>query len=276
MKTKLFFVPTPAAIVIPILAALALILFSPPQVSVAAEQQALRVSTSAQIASVIGQSGFDAFERETGIKLEVFACSSEAAIHRLMYGHCEIAGTMEELPFDQEVYGYVLTRICTDPLAVITNSAMSVENLTVFQLQQIFSGQILNWKEIGGPDQPITVVIPSKETAAYKNFDRRVMRYRKPKYDLMAYKSTHIIEVVAKFPYSISFISQGAAWGNAAVKSLQVGGQPVTGKDYPFQQEIAFVTKGEPAGKAKRFIDYWRSGKGLDLLKQKGMVPAAN
>lgn len=257
-----------------ILTAGVVMFFTPAPDASASEQQPLRLSTSAQIAQAIGQSGFEAFERETGIELEIFVCSSQAAIHRLMYGHCELAGTMEELPFDQEVYGYVLSRICTDPLAVIINSTLPVDNVTVFQLQQIFSGQILNWKEIGGPDQPITVVIPSRETAAFKNFDRRVMRYREPKYDLMAYKSTRIIEVVAKFPYAISFISQGATRDNAAVKSLQIGSRSLTDKDYPFQQQIAFVTKGEPAGNAKLFIDYWRSGNGLDMLKQKGMVPA--
>jgi phosphate transport system substrate-binding protein len=238
-----------------------------------AQEKILRLSCSAQVAEAIGPSGFHAFEQASGIKLEPHICSSEAAVYRLIHGHSDIAGTSEGLSYTQIDYGYVETPFCTDPIAVIVNSDMPINDINVHQLRMIFSGQISNWKELGGPDQNIMVVIPSQETAAYKNFNRRVMRYRGIRYDLMAYKSTNIIQVVGKFSTAVSFISQGAAFGKPSIKFLKVGQQPISEKEYPFQQVFSFVTKGAPSGAGKAFIDYWRSSSGQLIIKEKGMTP---
>lgn len=236
-------------------------------------ERILRLSCSAQIAEAIGPRGFHAFEKASGIKVELFVCSSEAAVYRLMHGHSDIAGTSQGLPYVQGVWGYIETPICTDPIAVIVNSQLPVDNLTVHQLRMIFSGQIMRWSVLGGPDRDIMVVLPSKDTAAYKNFDRRAMRYREMRYDLMAFKSTGIIKVVAEFSNAISFISHGAAVGKASVKCIQVGKLSFDEDRYPFQQEFSFVTKGIPQDDCKTFIDYWLSKDGSMILKEKGMKP---
>lgn len=238
-----------------------------------AQENNLRLSCSAQVAEAIGPVGFHAFEQASGVKLETHICSSEAAIYRLIHGHSDIAGTSQGLSYTQSDYGYVETPFCTDPIAVIVNSDMPINEINVRQLRMIFSGQISSWKELGGPDLNIMVVIPSEETAAYKNFNRRAMRYRGIRYDLMSYKSTSIIQVVGKFSTAISFISHGAAFGKPSIKNVRVGNYSINEKEYPFQQVFSFVTKGTPNGASKAFIDYWLSKSGQIILQEKGMMP---
>ena len=53
-----------------------------------------------------------------------------------------------------------------------------MEDISESQLQEIFSGNITNWKEVGGPDKPIFVFVPGEDIGAYKNYTRQVMKLK--------------------------------------------------------------------------------------------------
>jgi len=58
-----------------------------------------------------------------------------------------------------------------------------------------------------------------------------------------------------------------------ATKTLKIDGLAPTDKDYPYHQIFSFITKGEPSGPAKKFIDFAASEKGVMIMKEKGMFP---
>ncbi|QTA88579.1 substrate-binding domain-containing protein [Desulfonema magnum] len=233
----------------------------------------LKYSCSAQIREAFGQESLDAFAKETGTEVEVYVSSSGSAVYRLMNGFSDIASTTRGLYYRQRESGYVETPFCRDPLAIITNVSCPVKNISEQQLRDIFSGTITNWKELGGPNQPVVVFIPGKNTAAYKNFERQAMKHEEIKYDYMTFQSTMVIEGVKNFPWSISFISLGAQTTMGTTKTLKVNNIDPTDKDYPYYQIFSFVTKGKPVGDAKKFIDFALSDKGIKLMKKKGMLP---
>ena len=93
-------------------------------------------------------------------------------------------------------------------------------------------------------------------------------------HDFMAYDSTMVIEAVKFFPCgSVSFISQGAAVHHKELTTLKIDGLSPTDKDYPYYQEFYYVTKGEPTGNVKKFIDFTFSDEGKKIIKKYGMVP---
>ena len=242
-------------------------------ISDAADQGTLSYSRSAQVSEAFGKEALDAFTKESGIKVESHVSSSGSAVYRLMNGFSDIASTTRELYRRHRDYGYVQIPFCKDPIAILTNAQNPVGEITESQLQEIFSGDITNWKEVGGPDEPIIVVVPGEDTGAYKNFARQVMKRKEIAYDLMTYRSTMAIDVVEHFPWAISAIAQGAAVDNKAVKVLSIDGRLPRDSDYPYQQIFYFITKGKPTGPAKALIDFVLSEKGIEIIKKKGMVP---
>jgi len=240
---------------------------------VVSAQETLSYSCSAQVYEAFEKERLELFAKESNIKVDLFIASSSSAVNRLMYGVSEIASTARGLYYPLVESGYVETPFCRDPLAVIVNSQCPVENLSEDQLTQIFAGMIKNWKEVGGPDKEIVVVVPAKNTAAWENFEKQAMKRKDITYDYQSYKSTGVIELVKRLPLAISFVAHGAVVNEEGVKIVKVGGLPCTDKSYPFYQEFSFVTKGKPSGSVKAFVDHAFSEKSKEIIKEKGMIP---
>ncbi|MFZ7128227.1 MAG: substrate-binding domain-containing protein [Desulfobacterales bacterium] len=237
-------------------------------------EEGLRYSSSAQVHSVFQDEVLEAFTRETGVKVDLFVGSSSTAMNRLFNDVCDVASTAEPLYRTHQDYGYVETPFCRVPLVVIAHAQVPVRDLSETQLREVFSGQIANWKELGGPDRDIVVVAPGKGTAAYKNFSQLALKRHEVDYDFMTERSTMVVDAVKHIPYSISFIAMSAAVRDAAVKTIKVNGTAPSDKFYPYIQEFNFVTRGAPSGAAKTFIDYARSEPVKAKLKANGITPA--
>ena len=126
---------------------------------------------------------------------------------------------------------------------------------------------------MGGPDQEILVVVTRKKTAAYRNFDMLVMKNREIIHDCMTYKSTTVLDIVDHHPRAISFISNGAAINNPCIKRLRIDGLSPGDKNYPYSQTFSFVTRGNPSGVVKQFIDFALSPEGCAIIRDRGMIP---
>jgi len=253
---------------------MALISWAVMPVSTANAQKNLKFSCSAQIYDAFEKDLLGPFSRETGIKIDPYVSSSGSALYRLMNNFSDIASTTRELYRRHSDYGYTQIPFCKDPLAVIAKTGCGVVSITEEQLQAVFSGTITNWKELGGADMPIVVVAPGEHTGANKNFRRQVMKHKEIKYEYMAYKSTGAIDLVKSLPCgSISFSSEGAAIQEEGLTTLKISDYLPKDKNYPYYQLFYFVTKGEPSGAAKLFVDYAFSEKARKLMKERGMVP---
>ncbi|UCH22245.1 MAG: substrate-binding domain-containing protein [Deltaproteobacteria bacterium] len=239
-------------------------------------QELLKYACSNQVFNAFEMDNLKEFTKTTGIEMDVHTASSGSCVYRLMNGYCDIASTARELYRRHQEYGYTQIPFAKDPLAIIAHKRCGVENLASEQLQDIFSGDITNWKELGGADLPITIIVPAEDTAANKNFRRQVMKHKEIKHDFMAYDSTMVIEAVKHFPCStISFISQGAALHHEEIITIKIDGYYPTDKDYPYYQIFYYIIRGEPAGDVKKFIDFTFSEQGAEILKRNGTLPIA-
>jgi phosphate transport system substrate-binding protein len=239
----------------------------------AAAKEVLKYSSSAQVREAFGSEGLNAFAAETGIETDLFVGSSASALHRLMNGFSDIASTVERLNEGSEMYGYKEIPFCKAPLIVITNVKTPVKSVTSTQLREVFSGMITNWKELGGPDESIVVVVPGKHTGAFKNFSQLALKRTSVKYDFMTYRSTDVVALVKRLPWSISFISRGAHTVDAAIKTMKVDDIAPDEPNYPYFQIFSFVTKGEPSSAARQLIDFAFSEKARAIMRKNGMEP---
>ncbi|MFU8768697.1 MAG: substrate-binding domain-containing protein [Desulfotignum sp.] len=236
--------------------------------------KALRYSSSAQVFEAFENSRLDTFTKDTGIAVDIFVASSQSCVYRLMQDMTDVASSARPLSQREKDFGLMATPFAKDPLAVITHQSTPVDALTTEQLQMLFSGNVTNWKEIGGPDLAVTLVVPGDQTGAHKNFRRQVMRHNDVHYDYMTYISTRVLEAIESLPPgAVSFISRGAQIIHPKVKVVQIDAKKPGDADYPFYQTFYIVTKGEPAGTIKIFVDFTKSDKGKALIRKRGMLP---
>jgi len=238
----------------------------------AGAQDVIKYSCSAQIYEALEKARIEAFTQRTGIKVDVQVCSSASAVNSVRHGYSDIAATARRLYPRHKQYGYHETLFSKDPVAVIVNKQNPLADVSEAQLQDIFTGEITNWKELGGPDEQILVVVPAAHTASYKNFARNLIHCRKMRYDVMTFLSSRVIEIVERFPWAVSFIAEGAA-RYTRVKVLKIDGRSPLDMGYPYYQVFSFVTKGEPTGAVKEFIDDVLSGPGRKIMLKRGMTP---
>ncbi len=240
----------------------------------AGADEVLRYSCSNQIYAAYEHEKIEAFTASSGIKVDVQTASSGSCTYRLTTGNADIASSARKLYSRHEVYGYTETLFCKDPIAVIARKECGVDSLSQEQLQDIFAGDIKNWKELGGADLPVIIIVPDKDTAANKNFRRQVMKRKEINHDFMAYNSTMVIEAVKYFPCgAVSFISGGAAEHHPDLTTIKIDGLSPSDKNYPYFQEFYYVTRQDPPENVKKFIDFTFSEEGQKILVKYGMIP---
>ncbi len=240
----------------------------------AAASQTLRYSASAQVFEAFENARLNTFTQDTGIAIDLFVSSSQSCVYRLLQDMTDVASSVRPLSQREKNFGLEAIPFAKDPLAVITHQSTPVDTLTTEQLQMLFSGNVVNWKEVGGPDLSVTLVVPGEQTGAHKNFRRQVMRHNDVQYDYMTYTSTRVLEAIESLPPgAVSFISRGAQITHPKVKVVQIDGKKPGDADYPFYQMFHLVTKGEPVGTVKLFVDFTKSDKGKALILERGMLP---
>ena len=236
-------------------------------------KETITYACSAQIYDALEQKRIEAFTKRTGIAVEVHVCSSASALNSVRNGYSDIAASARRLYPRHREYGYWETIFSRDPMAVIVNAENPVSNLSIEDLRDIFSGNIAMWNEVaGGVEKPILLVVPGKNTAAFKNFERRPMQRAPIVYDIMTFKSTMVTQILERFPNAISFIARGVV-DHEGVKTLKIDGVDPKDPDYPFYQLFSFVTKGKPSGAVKQFVDDVLSGEGKKIMVDRGMTP---
>jgi phosphate transport system substrate-binding protein len=241
----------------------------------------IRFACSSQIAKAYGKQILIDFKKFFGINVQVYNGPSHKALDRLINGVSDIALISLRLPDELKKKGYIEIPFCHDSMAVFTNvdsgpgTPCPLSNLSLNQVRDIFSGRLSNWKELGGADQKIEVIVPGEETGAYQNFRMMVMQMREIKYDVIVERPVSVIEEVREKPGSISFMTNGALTGEESIKILTLDGLSPKDQAYPFKQIYSFVIKKEPDPytSVKTIINFGLSHYGLAIMHEKGMFP---
>lgn len=178
----------------------------------------------------------------------------------------------------QEFPDLVVTTIARDGIAVIVHPDVKVDNLTKEQVRDIFAGVITNWKEVGGADRPIVVVSREEGSGTRGAFQEMVMGGEEPpivETAILQPSSGALRTTVASTPDSIGYISFG--YLDNSVKAIAIGGVKPTVENalngtYPVVRPFNFVTRGEPTGLVKFFINFVLSSDGQQIVADEGYI----
>ncbi len=174
-------------------------------------------------------------------------------------------------------------KVAIDGLSVYVNNSNPVKELSLAQLEGIFTGQIQNWKELGGPDAPITIYSRENSSGTYEFFKEHVLKGR----DFSATAQTMpgtaaLLQAINNDPNGIGY--GGAAYGDGA-KALGIKRdeaspailpteETVLNQTYPIWRYLYnYVNPALDKGEIRAYLDWIRSSEGQKIVKEVGYYP---
>jgi phosphate transport system substrate-binding protein len=173
--------------------------------------------------------------------------------------------------------GLVDHKVCVTGFAVIVNPSAGVKNLTTKQVQNIFSGRVTNWKEVGGKDQKIVVINRPRSSGTRATFVATVMgSVPLSEAGLVEDATGTVVATVKNTPGSVSYAGFGGTHNQTGIVEVSLDGvaptdENVTTGKYKFWSYEHMFTNGRPSRAAAQFIDY--ISKNNSLITQLGYIP---
>ena len=229
-------------------------------------------STSVQpFAEVLAE---EYMKENPGITIDVQGGGSSAGILAAQSGTADIGMSSRTLTGDETSLWFV--EIARDGLAIIIHPDNPVSNLTLEQVRDIYSGKFDNWSLLGGLKSEIHVFTREEGSGTRSSFQSLIMGKTEIMAKAMVQDSNGAVrQLVADDPASIGFISLGLVDKN--VKAVELNGIAATREhvldgSYNLSRPFLFLTRREPTGLAKEFIDFTLSEKGENILNAQGLI----
>jgi phosphate transport system substrate-binding protein len=235
-------------------------------------------STIAPLAAEIGKR-FEALH--PGVRVDVQTGGSARGVADARQGLSDIGLVSRPLKDDEK--DLLPFPVARDGVCVILHGENPVASLTDEQVVAIYTRQVTNWKEIGGKDAPITVVNKAEGRSTLELFCHF---YKLKNPDIKAHvvigDNAQGIKTVAGNPDSIGYVSIGTAEYEARrgtpIKLLPISGVPasienVANGKFPLSRPLNLVTRKPPEGILKEFLEFARSDKIHDLIREQYFVP---
>ena len=216
-------------------------------------------------------------EVQPGVTVNYTGSGSGSGITNVLNGSVDIGLSSRALKAEEEEQGAVSHIVALDGVAIVVNPENTVSNLTVEQIAQIFSGEITNWSEVGGPDAEIAVFGRESGSGTRGAFEEIVGVEDACVYTNEYSSTGDMVGAVAGNPNAIGYASLSAV--DESVVAVKVNGvtpSEATVKDgtYEIQRPFVMVTKEgvELSDAAQAFLDYATSAEVAEYIAAAGAV----
>ncbi len=229
------------------------------------------------------------------IRISVTGGGSGTGIASLINGTVDIANASRQIKQEEidqaksngiDPLEHIIAR---DAIAVIVNPENPVTKLTLKQISDIYSGKIVNWKEVGGEDRPIVRLSRETNSGTHVYFLETVLRLGS-KDDktlfsmdtLLLPSSEGIISEVRQNPNAIGYDGLGYVPKDLKMVAIakEAGGtyvlpsiETVNDKTYAVARDLYMYTNGEPSGAVKEYLDWIKSPEAQQIVAELGFVP---
>jgi len=170
-----------------------------------------------------------------------------------------------------------LFRFAIDGIGIVVNPKLNIDSLTTKQLQDIFSGKITNFKELGLANAPINLYTRDESSATRKVFWKKALKKSPISNKARVVSSNAAMKTaISKDANGIGIISLGVA--NDSVKLLSINGvkptvENINNGSYSVARGLYLLSSGEPSKLASAYISYLRSNKGAKIVSKYGFIP---
>ena len=262
-----------------------------PAASAAPATEAPATTAATKLSGTVATDGSTSMEKVIGALGEAFMeanpdttftynpTGSGSGIQAVQEGRCDIGLSSRALKDAEKEAGLTETVLAYDGIAMIVNPANPVEDLSLEQIADIYTGKITNWSEVGGNDSQIVLIGREAGSGTRGGFEEIVGVVDACQYRQELSSTGDVITTVAQNPDAIGYASLAAV--KDTVKALKVAGvtpTEATVKDgtYTIQRPFVLATKtGEKLNDvAQAFFDYATSTDVGEIIAAAGAVPA--
>ncbi len=234
---------------------------------------------STSMEKVIGALG-EAFEESNkGISFTYNPTGSGSGIEAVTAGRCDIGLSSRALKDEEKSKGLKETTLALDGIAIIVNPQNSVSNLSLDDITKIYTGEVTNWKDVGGSDGEIVLIGREASSGTRDGFESITKTEDKCQYRQELTSTGDVITAVTQNPNAIGYASLASV--KESVKAVSVDNvapseETVKDGSYVVQRPFVLVTKENESlsDSAQKFFDYITSSDAASIISEAGAVPA--
>ena len=233
---------------------------------------------STSMEKVIGALGESFMAENPNVTFTYNPTGSGSGIQAVSEGRCDIGLSSRALKDEEKASGLKETTLALDGIAIIVNPENPVSDLDVATTAKIYTGEITNWKDVGGNDAQIVLIGREAGSGTRDGFESITDTEGNCKYRQELTSTGDVITTVSGNPDAIGYASLAAVKDN--VKALKVGGvtpteETVKDGSYIIQRPFVLVTKQGVtlSDNAQKFFDYVTSADASAVISAAGAVP---
>lgn len=219
------------------------------------------------------------YQQNVDVNIEINQIGSSAGITNAINGVSEIGMASRDLKPEEKEAGLTDTIIAYDGIVVVTHPSNKVKDLTLEQVKQIFTGEVTNWKELGGDDMEI-VVVSREDGSGSRDAFQEIVDYSSGELvrsAIIASGNGNIKTTVATNKHAVGFIS--FEYIDETISTIDINGVEATAENvlnqtYKLSRPFLFVHKEENLTDAgRKFIDYILGPDGQAIAAEAGAIP---
>ena len=243
------------------------------------EEKSVSTDGSTSMQKVMLALGEAFMENNSGTNFTYNGTGSGSGIKAVKDGTCDIGLSSRYLKDSEKAEGLKETILAIDGIAIIVHPGNAVADLTVEQISAIFTGEIINWSEVGGSDGEIVLIGREENSGTRDGFESITDTEGACKYRQELTSNGAVLTAVAENPNAIGYVSLSSV--KDTVKAISVGGvapseESIKDGTYAVQRPFVLVTKEgvELSETAQTFFDYATSSEAREIIRAAGVVPA--
>ena len=244
---------------------------------------------AASVSGTVSTDGSTSMEKVIGALSESYMAANKdvtvnynptgSGITAVQEGTCDIGLSSRALKDEEKAAGLKETVLAYDGIAIIVHPDNPVSDLSIEQIAKLYTGEITNWKDVGGSDAEVVLIGREAASGTRDGFESITGTKDKCQYRQELTSTGDVITAVSQNPDAIGYASLAAI--KDSVKALSVDGvtpSEATVKDgsYPVQRPFVLVTVEGKAlsAAAQSFFDYATSADAADIIAKAGAVAA--
>lgn len=242
-------------------------------------------------------------QNNPNVSIQVTGGGSGTGVAALLNGTLDLANSSRELKDSeletatQKGVTPVVYEVALDGIALIVHPDNQIDNLTIKQVSDIFSGKITNWKQLGGPDMMITLYGRENSSGTYEFFKDHVLGKDESGKQIDYATSTQVLQGTAALGEAVARDVKGIGYGGVGYFALRndvkilhikkddsspaispaengkVNYEVIWSKDYSISRYLYCFTNGQATGELKNYIDFILSPEGQKLVETMEYIP---